>query len=71
MNFFNIFEKFTPKQTNVIGNFAEVLAENQSKNVYIIIIYIMRGENKVYLYNQIYMVLMKTTQHLRLIGVQG
>ena len=54
-----------------MGNFAEVLAENQSKNVYIIIIYIMRGENKVYLYNQIYMVLMKTTQHLRLIGVQG
>ena len=38
MYFFNIFEKFTPKQTNVMGNFAENLAENQSKNVYIIII---------------------------------
>ena len=31
--FSNILEKFTVKQVNFMGNFAEVLAENQSKNV--------------------------------------
>ena len=34
--FFNIHEKFTAKQEKFMGNFAEVLAENQSKNVNII-----------------------------------
>ena len=29
--FFNVVDKFTAKQGNVMGNFAEVLAENQSK----------------------------------------
>ena len=36
MYFFNIHEKFTAKQANIMGNFDEVLAENQSKNVNII-----------------------------------
>ena len=36
MYLFNIHEKFTAKQATVKGNFAEVLAENQSKNVNII-----------------------------------
>ena len=31
--FSNILEKFTTKQTNIMGNFAEVLPENQSKNM--------------------------------------
>ena len=31
--FSNILEKFTGKQANSMGNFAEVLAENQSKNM--------------------------------------
>ena len=35
-DFFNIHEKFTAKQANAIGNFAEVLAENQSKIVNVI-----------------------------------
>ena len=34
--FFNIHEKFKAKQANIMGNFAEVLAEDQSKNVNII-----------------------------------
>ena len=37
MYFFNILVKFTAKQQeNLMGNFAEILVENQSKNVYII-----------------------------------
>ena len=36
MYFFNIHDKYTAKQANVMGNFPEVLAENQSKNVNII-----------------------------------
>ena len=31
--FSNILEEFTAKQANIMGNFAEVLAENQSKNM--------------------------------------
>ena len=31
--FFNILEKFTAKQANVMGNFAKVLAKNQSKKM--------------------------------------
>ena len=31
--FSNILEKFTVNQANIMGNFAEVLAENQSKNM--------------------------------------
>ena len=31
--FSNILEKFTAKQANIMGNFAEVLAESQSKNM--------------------------------------
>ena len=31
--FSNILEKFTAKQAKIMGNFAEVLAENQSKNM--------------------------------------
>ena len=31
--FSNILEKFPVKQENIMGNFAEVLAENQSKNI--------------------------------------
>ena len=31
--FSNILEKFTAKMANIMGNFAEVLAENQSKNI--------------------------------------
>ena len=31
--FSNILETFTAKQANIIGNFAEVLTENQSKNI--------------------------------------
>ena len=31
--FSNIHEKFTAKQANIMGNFAEVLAKNQSKNM--------------------------------------
>ena len=36
--FWNIFqlEKFTAQQANIMGNFAEVMAENQSKNMNII-----------------------------------
>ena len=34
--FFSIHEKLTAKQAIVMGKFAEVLAENQSKNVNII-----------------------------------
>ena len=33
MYFSKILEKFTAKQASVMGNFAEVLAENQSKNM--------------------------------------
>ena len=29
----NILEKFRAKQANIMGNLAEVLAENQSKNM--------------------------------------
>ena len=36
MYFFKIHEKFTAKQAIVMGKFAEVLAENQSKNASII-----------------------------------
>ena len=36
MYFFNIHEAFTAKQANYMGNFAEILAENQSKNINII-----------------------------------
>ena len=39
MYFFNIHEKFTAKQAYIMGNFAEVLVENQSKNVNIISVY--------------------------------
>ena len=31
--FSNTLEKFTAKQANIMGNFAEVVAENQSKNL--------------------------------------
>ena len=31
--FSNILKEFTAKQVNIMGNFAEVLAENQSKNM--------------------------------------
>ena len=31
--FSTILEKFTTKQANIMGNFAEVLAENQRKNM--------------------------------------
>ena len=34
MYFLNIPEKFTAKQANVMGNFAEVQSENQSKSYY-------------------------------------
>ena len=34
--FFNIHEEFTAKQANLMGNFAEVLAESQSENFDII-----------------------------------
>ena len=33
MCFSNILEKFTAKQANIMDNFAEVMAENQSKNM--------------------------------------
>ena len=33
MCFSTILEKFTTKQANIMGNFAEVLAENQRKNM--------------------------------------
>ena len=36
MYFFNIHQKFAVKQANVMGNFADILAENQSKTVNII-----------------------------------
>ena len=32
--FSNILEKCTAKQANIMGNFEEVLAENQSKNIH-------------------------------------
>ena len=54
--FFSIHEKLTAKQAMIMGKFAEVLAENQSKNV--------KRNRTIIRYN--YMVLMKkTTQHLR------
>ena len=61
MCFSTILEKFIAKQANIMGNFTDVLAENQSKNM-----------NRIS--TEIGMqltVLMKIFQHVRLIGVQG
>ena len=51
MYFFNFHEKFTVKQANFMGNFAEVLAESNLKMLILSIYNLMRTK---YTYNQVY-----------------